>query len=108
MAEVIWLAVGIYTVAIVVSIAIAGLIRAMVAGLGALETRSAASPSRPVPPLIDTGADDIAAITAAVYAVIGAHRIVRIEDAAHRGAEWVAEGRLAHHHSHHPSHHPKH
>jgi hypothetical protein len=104
MTGVIWLAAGVYAVAIVVSFVIAGLIWAMVAGLGALKTRSAGPAPVPAPPPIDAGADDIAAIAAAVYATIGAHRIVHIEDAPHRGAEWVAEGRLAHHHSHHPRH----
>jgi hypothetical protein len=41
----------------------------------------------------------------AVYSAIGAHRIIHLEE--NRRAEWVVEGRLAHHTSHAPSHHPK-
>ena len=48
--------------------------------------------------------DHIVAIAAAVHAMIGAHRIVRIEP-SQQGAEWVALGRLAHHASHAPPRH---
>src|SRR5271166_6205090 len=42
---------------------------------------------------VDMTADDhIAAITAAVAAMIGAHRIVHIEP-AHDGGKWLAQGR---------------
>ena len=44
-----------------------------------------------------------AAISAAVAAVMGAHRIVRIEPVYH-GLGWQAEGRAAHHGSHAVSH----
>jgi hypothetical protein len=54
---------------------------------------------------VDMEADDhVAAITAAVYAMVGAHRIVHIES-VHLGGGWVSEGRAAHHVSHAP---PKH
>ena len=56
-------------------------------------------------PAFDLLADHVAAISAAVYSVIGAHRIVRIEEQRH--GEWVVEGRLAHHTSHAVSHHSK-
>jgi hypothetical protein len=46
--------------------------------------------------------EHIAVIAAAVYATMaGAHRIVHIEP-AHRGEEWLVEGRLAQHTSHAP------
>jgi hypothetical protein len=45
---------------------------------------------------------EIAAISAAVAATIGAHRIVHIEPVY--GAGWQAEGRAAHHGSHAVSH----
>jgi Na+-transporting methylmalonyl-CoA/oxaloacetate decarboxylase beta subunit len=43
-----------------------------------------------------TTEDHVAAISAAVYATIGSHRIVRIEEAQH-GLGWVLAGRAAHH-----------
>jgi hypothetical protein len=43
--------------------------------------------------------DDVAALTAALYAIIGPHRIVHIGGAGH-GRSWAAEGRAAHHTSH--------
>jgi hypothetical protein len=45
---------------------------------------------------------EVAAISAAISAVIGAHRIVHIEPAL--GLGWQAEGRAAHHGSHAVSH----
>ncbi len=64
------------------------------------------------PPLQDlredvdmTANDHVAAISAAVAAVMGAHRIVRI-DQGRQGPAWLAEGRAAHHGSHsHPGSH---
>jgi hypothetical protein len=43
-----------------------------------------------------TAEDHVAAISAAVYAMIGSHRIVHIEEARH-GPGWVLVGRAAHH-----------
>lgn len=46
----------------------------------------------------------VAAISAAVYAILGAHRIVRIEQAAGgRNAGWAAQGRWLHHTTRRPS-----
>jgi hypothetical protein len=45
----------------------------------------------------------VAAISAAVYAVIGAHRIVYLAE-ARRGSSWTAELRTQHHTSHTPHH----
>jgi len=54
---------------------------------------------------VDMTADDhIAAISAAMAALIGAHRIIHIEPAYPAG--WLAEGRVAHHTSHAVAHHP--
>lgn len=62
----------------------------------------------PMSEQVDMEADDhVAVIAAAVYAMLGTHRIVRIEP-THRGTEWAAEGRLALHTSHAVSHHPRH
>jgi hypothetical protein len=45
--------------------------------------------------------DDIVAIAAAVHAVLGAHRIVRLES-TQTGQTWAAEGRWMHQTSHRP------
>jgi hypothetical protein len=45
--------------------------------------------------------DDIAAIAAAVYAIVGAHRIVRLE-AVHPKQAWALEGRWMQQTSHKP------
>jgi hypothetical protein len=59
-------------------------------------------------PIVDTAKDDIAAIAAAIYALLGAHRIVHIEEAPAGGrAAWTVGGRLAHHTSHAVPHQPK-
>jgi len=54
-----------------------------------------------------TAEDHIAAISAAVTAMIGAHRIVHIETAQH-GPGWTVGGRAAHHSSHAVPHHTRH
>jgi hypothetical protein len=52
-----------------------------------------------------TANDHVAAISAAAAAIVGAHRIVRI-DPGRQGPAWLAEGRAAHHGSHaHPGSH---
>ena len=108
MQDVIVKALWIYGLAIVVSMAVAVIIKLIVVILNALERKPAATPKPVVAaaePAFDVLGGHIAAISAAVYSVIGAHRIVHIEE--HRHAGWVAEGRLAHHVSHAISHHPK-
>jgi hypothetical protein len=57
----------------------------------------------PVSPPIETGEEEalIAAITAAVYATIGAHRIVYIgAGSPGAGSSWTTETRTQHHASH--------
>ncbi len=97
-----------YGLAIVVSMVVAVVIKLIVVILNALERKPAAA-SKPVPapaaPALDLLGDHVAAISAAVYSVLGAHRIVHIEE--HRDPGWVVEGRLAHHTSHAVSHRPK-
>ncbi|MBL8539319.1 MAG: hypothetical protein JNK68_02990 [Betaproteobacteria bacterium] len=108
MSEVMIKALWIYGLAIVVSLAVAVVIKLIVVILGALERKPAAAPkpAAAVPaPALDVVADHVAAISAAVYAMLGAHRIVHIEE--QRQAGWVVEGRLAHHTSHAIQHHPK-
>jgi hypothetical protein len=93
----------------VVSMLIAAVIKLIVVLLNVLERKPAAAlaPAAPAPApswpaaakAQEIAADHLAAIGAAVYAVVGAHRIVHI-DAAREGSGWSAEGRLAHHASH--------
>jgi hypothetical protein len=94
----------IYGLAAVVSLLIAAIIKLIVVLLGRSE-RAAPAPAPAVgqaAALPGADAQLVAAIGAALYACIGEHRIVHIEDAAH-GAGWAAEGRLAHHSGHRPS-----
>ncbi|MBL8541160.1 MAG: hypothetical protein JNK68_12420 [Betaproteobacteria bacterium] len=107
MSDVIIKALWIYGLAVVVSLAVAVVIKLIVVILGALERKPEAAPkvvAAPAP-AFDLVADHVAAISAAVYAMLGAHRIVHIEE--QRQAGWVVEGRLAHHASHAVQHHPK-
>ncbi|MBL8489751.1 MAG: hypothetical protein JNM82_03115 [Rhodocyclaceae bacterium] len=96
-------------IALVVSVLIAVVIRVIVVTLGRLESRPA-QPAAPAPaPQSQAGppAEHVAAIAAAVYAMLGSHRIVHIEETRRR-AGWLAEGRLAQHSSHGLEHHPRH
>jgi len=109
MSEVIVRTLWIYGLAIVVSLAVAVIIKVIVVALGMLE-RKPAAPAQPaaVPPApFAVDADHVAVIAAAIHAMSGAHRIVHIEAAPHHSG-WAAEGRLAHHASHVLPHHPKH
>ena len=112
MSAVIIKALWIYGLAIIVSLAVAVVIKVIVVALNLLERKPAApaQPAQPaaVPPAaFAVEADHLAVIAAAVHAMSGAHRIVHIE-AAPRHSGWAAEGRLVHHASHTPPHHPKH
>jgi len=107
MGDVVVKALWVYGLTIVVSLAVAVVIKLIVVILNAIERRSAvpAEPAPIVEPAQDVVADHVAAIAAAVYATIGAHRIVRIEE--HRHSEWAVEGRAAHHASHTVPHYPR-
>lgn len=86
---------------------IAGLASVLIRGIVVLlaGAKRKAPPATPVAisvaPAVDETAAHVAAIAAAVYAVVGAHRLVRIGETA-RDAGWTATGRLAHHGSHAP------
>ena len=109
MSEVIIKTLFVYGLAIIVSLAVAVVIKVIVVALNLLE-RKAAEPAQPaaVPPApFAVEADHLAVIAAAVHAMCGAQRIVHIE-AVPRHSGWAAEGRLVHHASHTLPHHPKH
>lgn len=112
--ELAWLSLQTYGLAIVISLAVALLIKVIVIALSVSARRqsaakAAAAPAKPVArapaaaPEAHAGPPeaDIAAITAAVYAIVGPHRIVRIQEAAGQQA-WTAEGRILHQTSHQP------
>jgi hypothetical protein len=93
----------IYAIVIVVSMGVAVIIRAIVWTLS--RHAAAAAPPTPVPAAPPASADvppeHLAAIGAALAAVLGAHRIVRIDIPGH-SRDWTAEARSVHHASHRP------
>ena len=92
----------IYGLAAVVSLVIAAIIKLIVVLMGRATPPAVTAPApvlRPVAAFADADARRVAAISAAVYACIGEHRIVHIEH-GRRGADWAAGGRQAHHGSH--------
>ncbi|MCF8197740.1 MAG: hypothetical protein K9J42_03150 [Sulfuritalea sp.] len=99
----------IYGLAVAVSMLIAVLIKLIVIILGRLERVPTRQPEPAAPAVTanNPAADHVVAISAAVYAVLGSHRIVHIEETRRRGG-WLAEGRHAQHTSHGVGHHPRH
>ena len=108
MSEVIIKTLWIYGLAIIVSLAVAVVIKVIVVALNKLERKPAApaQPAAVAPAPFAVEADHIAVIAAAVHAMTGAHRIVHIETGPHQSG-WAAGGRQAHHSSHTLPHHPK-
>ena len=94
----------IYGIVIVISMLVAVVIRGIVWALSRqaaqVEAKALAKPAAP-PILAGVPQEHLAVIAAAVAAMMGAHRIVRIE-AASRGFGWTAEARTVHHTSHAP------
>jgi hypothetical protein len=102
----IFLSLRIYGLAIAISMAVALLIRVVVAVVSLRQQKLRSAP-RPVPLVAPTDTEGhVAAISAAVYAAIGAHRIVHIR-AQGRGVAWTLEGRHDHHVSHKVPHQPR-
>ncbi|MDG4552641.1 MAG: OadG family protein [Candidatus Competibacter sp.] len=95
----------IYGIVIVVSMLVAVVIRGIVWALSRGPTETAKAPAKPVPALQPVVAgvpqEHLAVITATIAAMLGAHRIVRIE-APGRSYSWTAEARTVHHTSHTP------
>lgn len=92
----------IYGIVIVVSMLVALVIRGIVWALSrqAHESKPVTPPvAQPV--LVGIPQEHLAVISAAVAAMMSAHRIVRIE-APGRGYSWTAEARTVHHTSHAP------
>ena len=107
-----------YGLTIVVAVLTAGMIWAVVQILEHLHHRreAAAKAAKAATPVqvsvapdqsaVDETARHVAAVAAAVYAVLGAHRLVYIGDAV-RAHTWSATGRTIHHFSHAPKRSPK-
>lgn len=95
----------IYGIVIVVSMLVAVVIRGIVWTLSRQAKAPVVAPvvktAAPLPVVTGIPQEHLAVITAAVAAMFGAHRVVRIEAPAH-GYSWTAEARSAHHTSHAP------
>ncbi|MFO1420274.1 MAG: OadG family protein [Candidatus Competibacteraceae bacterium] len=95
----------IYGIVIVISMLVAVVIRGIVLVLSRQAKQEAAkAPAMPAvaqPVIAGIPQEHLAVITAAVAAMMGAHRIVHIEMAG-RGFGWTAEARTVHHTSHAP------
>ena len=106
MSEEIWLTIIIYALVFVISLLVAVLIKGIMGVLSLFEKPTpepeTATPKAPPEPAVS----DIPAIAAAVYAVMGMHRIVRIKEGG-RGRSWTYEGRIIHQTSHAIQHSPK-
>jgi hypothetical protein len=106
MSDYVILSFKVYALAIVISMAVAVMIKLIVLVVSA--GRSEKKPAVPQPQSrLSTAppAEHVAAIAAAVYSYLGVHRIVHIEERG-RNRAWTAEGRTAHHVSHNVQHHP--
>lgn len=94
----------IYGIVIVISMLVAVVIRGIVWVLSRqARQEEPKAPAKPAAPPVIAGVppEHLAAITAAVATMMGAHRIVHIA-AATRGFGWTAEARTVHHTSHAP------
>lgn len=107
-----WDAIGdmfiIYGIVVIISMLVAAVIRGIVVLLSRQAMKAeAAAPAKSTPkpaakPIaVGIPQEHIAAISAAVAMMMGAHRIVRIE-MANRGFGWTSEARTTHHTSHLP------
>jgi hypothetical protein len=93
-----------YLLMAVVAMLAAVMVRGIVAILARTQTKKEAAPtsvSISVAPARDETAAHVAAVAAAVYAVLGAHRLVHIGEVP-RGPGWTMTGRTAIHTSHLP------
>jgi hypothetical protein len=95
----IFLSFEIYAFAIVISMLVAVMIRVIVVACAMNQTAPKQQPGPVRTALAETEEVPIAAIAAAVYAVVGPHRIVHIKRSS-QGHDWKTEGRSTHHLSH--------
>ena len=94
-----------YILMAVVAMMAAVMVRGIVIVLQRAGQKRAAEAATPVSISVASAVDDtaahVAAVAAAVFATLGAHRLVRIGEAAPAPA-WTTAGRAAHHLSHAP------
>lgn len=93
-------AVQIYGVSIVIAMLVAVLIKLIVVVTGRLELATAAKavPVGEVCPILEgVPEEDVAAVSAAIFAAIGPHHILHISES---GRAWSSQGRAAQHTSH--------
>jgi hypothetical protein len=100
------LAVFSYVLMVVIAGLAAVLIRGIVVVLASIKAKqkkpeAATAVAISVAPAIDETAAHVAAIAAAVYAILGAHRLVHIGEVP-RGPAWTYTGRTMHQTSHAP------
>ncbi|WP_291994763.1 hypothetical protein [Candidatus Accumulibacter sp. ACC003] len=94
----------VYGIAVVVSLIVAVLIKVLVTVTSRLEQRKPVQevPTGTVCPVgLGVPEEDIAALSAAIFAALGPHRILHISESAHG---WAIGGRAAQHSSHTPGH----
>lgn len=100
------LSLKIYALAIALSMAVALLIRIVVTVVSVTGQKTPQlKPQRTQATGPQETEGHIAVISAAIYAMVGSHRIVHIS-AQGRGGTWTGEGRYAHHTSHSVPHKP--
>jgi hypothetical protein len=90
----------IYGIAAVIAMLVAVLIKVMVAITGRLEKSATVNevPQGTVCPVfLGIPDEDVAALSAAIFAVMGPHHILHISETRHA---WTSQGRAAQHHSH--------
>jgi hypothetical protein len=97
--KVLWM----FGIAILISMGVALLIKLLVGFTARIERSAIFATAAPVTTVCPVGPgisdDDVAAVSAAIFAMIGPHRVVHIGEAGH-GHSWMAEGRAALHTSH--------
>jgi hypothetical protein len=102
-----FLALAMYALAILISLLVAVLIKGIVVSL----SMSRNAKIRPAEPILEAlpaqTEEDIAVISAALFASLGPQRIIHIES-GDRGRLWTAAARASHHSSHNIQHRAKH
>ncbi|GAB6051685.1 hypothetical protein JCM17960_05050 [Magnetospira thiophila] len=101
MSDLIYKSLWMYGLAIIISMIVAVLVKGIVVLLSRTAKRApVVRAAAPAPRVADgVPAAHVAAIAAAVYSMLGSHRIVHIGDAP-RGGTWSAEGKIMHQTSH--------
>lgn len=89
-----------------VSLFVALLVNLLTSLTARIERASAVPEAKVCPVDLGIPNEDVAAVSAAVYALIGPHRLTHIGMGAH-GRSWINEGRVAHHRSHSVPHAPR-